>query len=166
MRSNATSSPAATATTASAAPACRRGALKTYEKVYPFGWLGILADVPPVSHELIYANTERGFALCSMRSPTLSRFYVQVRSDEKVEDWSDEAFWNELRSRLDPEAREHLVTGPSAGKKHRAAAQLRGRADALRPAVPGRRRRPHRAADGRQGAEPGGLGREVPLLAP
>jgi len=90
--------------------------LKTYEKVYPFGWLGILADVPPVSHELIYANTERGFALCSMRSPTRSRFYVQVRSDEKVDAWSDEAFWNELRSRLDPEAREHLVTGPSLEK--------------------------------------------------
>ena len=92
------------------------GALKTYEKVYPFGWLGILADVPPVAHELIYANTERGFALCSMRSPTRSRFYVQVRSEEKVENWSDEAFWNELRSRLDPEAREHLVTGPSLEK--------------------------------------------------
>ena len=90
--------------------------LKTYEKVYPFGWLGILADVPPVSHELIYANTERGFALCSMRSLTRSRFYVQVRSDEKVEAWSDEAFWNELRSRLDPEARQHLVTGPSLEK--------------------------------------------------
>jgi p-hydroxybenzoate 3-monooxygenase len=91
-------------------------ALKTYEKIYPFGWLGILADVPPVSHELIYANTERGFALCSMRSPTRSRFYVQVRSDEKVDSWSDEAFWNELRSRLDPEARQHLVTGPSLEK--------------------------------------------------
>jgi len=90
--------------------------LKTYEKVYPFGWLGILADVPPVSHELIYANTERGFALCSMRSPTRSRFYVQVRSDEKVQAWSDEAFWNELRNRLDPEAREHLVTAPSLEK--------------------------------------------------
>ena len=91
-------------------------ALKTYEKVYPFGWLGILADVPPVSHELIYANTERGFALCSMRSATRSRFYVQVRSEEKVENWSDDAFWSELRSRLDPEAREHLVTGPSLEK--------------------------------------------------
>jgi p-hydroxybenzoate 3-monooxygenase len=89
------------------------GALKTYEKVYPFGWLGILADVPPVSHELIYANTERGFALCSMRSPTRSRYYVQVPLEEKVENWSDGAFWDELGKRLDPEAREHLVTGPS-----------------------------------------------------
>jgi p-hydroxybenzoate 3-monooxygenase len=91
-------------------------ALKTYEKVYPFGWLGMLADVPPVSHELIYANTERGFALCSMRSLTRSRFYVQVPLQEKVENWSDETFWNELRSRLDAEAREHLVTGPSLEK--------------------------------------------------
>jgi p-hydroxybenzoate 3-monooxygenase len=91
-------------------------ALKTYEKVYPFGWLGMLADVPPVSHELIYANTERGFALCSMRSLTRSRFYVQVPLQEKVENWSDEAFWNELRSRLDAQAREHLVTGPSLEK--------------------------------------------------
>jgi len=93
-----------------------QSALKTYEKVYPFGWLGILADVPPVSHELIYANTERGFALCSMRSPSRSRFYVQVPLDEKVENWSDDAFWNELRNRLDPQARDHLVTGPSLEK--------------------------------------------------
>jgi p-hydroxybenzoate 3-monooxygenase len=90
--------------------------LKTYEKVYPFGWLGILADVPPVSPELIYANTERGFALCSMRSATRSRYYVQVPLTDKVEDWSDEAFWNELRARLDPQARERLVTGPSIEK--------------------------------------------------
>ena len=91
-------------------------ALTTYEKIYPFGWLGILADVPPVSHELIYANTGRGFALCSMRSPTRSRFYVQVPMEEKAENWSDDAFWNELRLRLDPEARDHLVTGPSLEK--------------------------------------------------
>jgi len=90
--------------------------LKTYEKVYPFGWLGILAEVPPVSHELIYANTERGFALCSMRSPARSRYYVQVPLSDKVEQWSDDAFWNELRSRLDPQAREHLVTGASIEK--------------------------------------------------
>ncbi len=92
------------------------GAITEYEKVYPFGWLGILADVPPVSHELIYANTERGFALCSMRSATRSRYYVQCPLDDKVESWSDDAFWNELRLRLDPEARDHLVTGPSIEK--------------------------------------------------
>jgi p-hydroxybenzoate 3-monooxygenase len=91
-------------------------AIRLYEKVYPFGWLGVLADVPPVSHELIYANTSRGFALCSQRSETRSRYYLQVSSDEKVENWSDEAFWNELRARLDPEARERLVTGPPLEK--------------------------------------------------
>jgi p-hydroxybenzoate 3-monooxygenase len=91
-------------------------ALKTYEKVYPFGWLGLLADVPPVCHELIYANTSRGFALCSMRSPTRSRYYLQVPLQEKVEDWTDDAFWGELRNRLDPEARERLVTGPALEK--------------------------------------------------
>jgi p-hydroxybenzoate 3-monooxygenase len=90
--------------------------LKTYEKIYPFGWLGVLADVPPVSDELIYANTDRGFALCSMRSHTRSRYYVQVPLQEKIEAWSDDAFWNELRSRLDSEARERLVTGPSIEK--------------------------------------------------
>ncbi|APW38349.1 4-hydroxybenzoate 3-monooxygenase [Rhodoferax koreense] len=91
-------------------------ALRTYEKVYPFGWLGVLADVPPVSHELIYANTGRGFALCSMRSAKRSRYYVQVPMEEKVENWSDAAFWAELRNRLDPEAAERLVTGPSLEK--------------------------------------------------
>ena len=93
-----------------------RGAITEYEKVYPFGWLGVLADVPPVSHELIYANTERGFALCSMRSTTRSRYYVQCELSDKVEQWSDDAFWAELRSRLDPQAREQLVTGPSIEK--------------------------------------------------
>jgi len=91
-------------------------ALRTYEKVYPFGWLGILADVPPVSHELIYANTERGFALCSMRSHTRSRYYVQVPLTDHVGQWTDDAFWNELQLRLDPQARESLVTGPSIEK--------------------------------------------------
>jgi p-hydroxybenzoate 3-monooxygenase len=92
------------------------GALRTYEKVYPFGWLGVLADVPPVSHELIYVNSERGFALCSQRSLTRSRYYLQCPLDDKVENWSDEAFWDELKNRLDPQARERLVTGPSIEK--------------------------------------------------
>ena len=91
-------------------------ALKTFERVYPFGWLGILSETPPVSHELIYSNHERGFALCSMRSATRSRHYVQCGLDEKVEAWSDDAFWDELRTRLDPEAAESLVTGPSIEK--------------------------------------------------
>ena len=91
-------------------------AITNYEKIYPFGWLGVLADVPPVSHELIYANTERGFALCSMRSETRSRYYVQCPLSDKVEHWSDDAFWTELKNRLDPEAREKLITGPSIEK--------------------------------------------------
>ncbi|PIT80865.1 4-hydroxybenzoate 3-monooxygenase [Limnohabitans sp. JirII-31] len=92
------------------------GSITEYEKVYPFGWLGILADVPPVSHELIYANTDRGFALCSMRSATRSRYYVQVPLTDKVEEWSDERFWADLKNHLDPEAQANLVTGPSIEK--------------------------------------------------
>ena len=86
--------------------------LTTYEKIYPFGWLGILSDVPPVDHELIYANHERGFALCSMRSETRSRYYIQCDLDDKVENWSDQAFWDELRRRLPNEAAERMVIGP------------------------------------------------------
>lgn len=86
--------------------------LTLYEKVFPFGWLGIMADVPPVSEELIYVNHQRGFALCSMRSPTRSRYYVQCAIDDRVENWSDDAFWAELRCRLPPAAAERLVTGP------------------------------------------------------
>ena len=93
-----------------------RGAIREFEKTYPFGWLGILSDTPPVHHELIYANSPRGFALCSQRSATRSRYYLQVPLTDKVENWSDEAFWQELRLRLDPQAREQLVTGPSIEK--------------------------------------------------
>jgi p-hydroxybenzoate 3-monooxygenase len=93
-----------------------KGAIKEFEKVYPFGWLGVLSDTPPVHHELIYANSTRGFALCSQRSATRSRYYLQVPLTDKVEQWSDEAFWAELRNRLDPEARDHLITGPSIEK--------------------------------------------------
>lgn len=93
-----------------------KGAIKEYEKVYPFGWLGILADVPPVSHELIYAHTDQGFALCSMRSATRSRYYIQVPLTDKVEEWSDERFWKALKEHLDPEAQANLVTGPSIEK--------------------------------------------------
>ncbi|WP_428879303.1 4-hydroxybenzoate 3-monooxygenase [Acinetobacter baumannii] len=90
--------------------------IKTFEKVYPFGWLGVLADVPPVADELIYVQSERGFALCSMRSETRSRYYLQVPLTDHVEDWSDEKFWDELKNRLDPESREKLVIGPSIEK--------------------------------------------------
>jgi p-hydroxybenzoate 3-monooxygenase len=90
--------------------------LKEYEKVYPFGWLGVLSRTRPVSPELIYARHERGFALCSLRSQVLSRYYVQVPLTDKVEDWSDEAFWAELKRRLPDEVAARLVTGPSIEK--------------------------------------------------
>jgi p-hydroxybenzoate 3-monooxygenase len=93
-----------------------RSAIKEFEKVYPFGWLGLLSDTPPVHHELIYVNSPRGFALCSQRSQTRSRYYLQVPLTDKVEEWTDEAFWQELKLRLDPEARDKLVTGPSIEK--------------------------------------------------
>ncbi|HEY1394155.1 MAG TPA: 4-hydroxybenzoate 3-monooxygenase, partial [Methylibium sp.] len=91
-------------------------AIRTFERVYPFGWLGLLSETPPVSHELIYSNHPRGFSLCSMRSTHRSRYYLQCPLDDKPENWSDEAFWEELRRRLDPQAREHLVTGPALEK--------------------------------------------------
>ncbi|WP_374663248.1 4-hydroxybenzoate 3-monooxygenase [Ramlibacter sp.] len=88
-----------------------------YEKVYPFGWLGVLADVPPVSpHAIVYGNSERGFSLCSMRSLTRSRYYVQCPLDDQVADWSDQRFWDELRRRLDPELAERVITGPTIEK--------------------------------------------------
>jgi len=90
--------------------------LETFERVYPFGWLGILADTPPVNEELVYATHERGFALCSMRSATRTRYYVQVGADETVEDWTDERFWSELKSRLPADLAERMVTGPSIEK--------------------------------------------------
>jgi p-hydroxybenzoate 3-monooxygenase len=92
------------------------GAIEIFERVYPFGWLGLLADVPPVSDELIYVNHERGFALCSMRSRTRSRYYLQCDASERPEDWPDEKFWAELRRRLDPVTIERLTAGPSIEK--------------------------------------------------
>jgi p-hydroxybenzoate 3-monooxygenase len=92
------------------------GELRTFERVYPFGWLGILADVPPAMHELVYSNHARGFALCSMRSMTRSRYYVQCGLDEKLENWSDARFWDELRARLPAEVAAAVVTGPSIEK--------------------------------------------------
>ena len=91
-------------------------AIETFERVYPFGWLGILSETPPVSHELIYSNHERGFALCTMRSMRRSRHYLQCPLDDRVEDWSDDRFWDELKRRLDQKAADSLVTGPSIEK--------------------------------------------------
>ena len=90
--------------------------LTHYERVYPFGWLGMLSDTPPVNHELIYAHHERGFVLCSQRSTTRSRYYLQVPLTEKVEDWSDERFWEELKTRLPQDVAEKIVTGRSLEK--------------------------------------------------
>jgi p-hydroxybenzoate 3-monooxygenase len=87
-----------------------------FERVYPFGWLGILADVPPCDHELIYSNHERGFALASMRSVSRSRYYVQVSLDDKIEDWPDSRIWDELAIRLGPQAAARMTTGPSIEK--------------------------------------------------
>lgn len=87
-----------------------------FEKVYPFGWLGVLSETPPVDDELIYANSERGFALCSMRNANLSRYYVQCPLTDRVEDWSDDAFWEELKRRIPEKAADTLITGPTIEK--------------------------------------------------
>jgi len=89
---------------------------KEYEKIYPFGWLGVLSETSPVNHELIYANSDRGFALCSMRSDVLSRYYVQCPMSDTVDKWSDEAFWDELKRRIPEEHADKLITGPSIEK--------------------------------------------------
>jgi p-hydroxybenzoate 3-monooxygenase len=92
-------------------------AITLFSKEYPFGWLGVLADVPPVSpHAVIYGNSERGFSLCSMRSLTRSRYYVQCPMTDTVADWSDERFWTELKARLDPDTASRIITGPSIEK--------------------------------------------------
>ncbi|HEY2884275.1 MAG TPA: 4-hydroxybenzoate 3-monooxygenase [Rhizomicrobium sp.] len=91
-------------------------AIETFEREYPFGWLGILSETPPVSRELIYSNHARGFALCTMRSTRRSRYYLQCPLDDHVEDWSDERFWDELKRRLDQKAADTIVTGPSIEK--------------------------------------------------
>jgi len=93
-----------------------QGSIRQFEKVYPFGWLGVLADVPPVDHELLYASSEAGFALCSMRSPSRSRYYVQCSLDEQAEAWTDDAFWRELERRLPAHVAAKLTTGASIEK--------------------------------------------------
>ena len=91
-------------------------ALTTFERIYPFGWMGVLTDTPPVAHEIVYANHARGFALCSMRSQTRSRYYVQCALTETVDDWSDSRFWDELRRRLPAALADSLVIGPPIEK--------------------------------------------------
>jgi p-hydroxybenzoate 3-monooxygenase len=87
-----------------------------FERLYPFGWMGVLSETPPVSHELIYARHPRGFALCSMRNPNLSRYYVQCTADTDAASWSDQQFWDELRRRIPDDAASSLITGPSIEK--------------------------------------------------
>jgi p-hydroxybenzoate 3-monooxygenase len=94
----------------------KRSAIETFERVYPFGWLGILSDTPPVSPELIYSNHARGFALCTMRSTRRSRYYVQCQLDDHIDQWPDDRFWDELKRRIDQKAADELVTGPSIEK--------------------------------------------------
>ena len=89
---------------------------REYEKLYPFGWLGVLSETPPVHDELIYASSDRGFALCSMRNENLSRYYIQCSLSDSPEDWTDRAFWQELKRRIPEEYAERLVTGPSIEK--------------------------------------------------
>ncbi|MEO9865468.1 MAG: 4-hydroxybenzoate 3-monooxygenase [Yoonia sp.] len=93
-----------------------RDVRREYEKIYPFGWLGILSETPPVNHELIYANSPRGFALCSMRNENLSRYYIQCDLTDKPEDWTDDAFWAELKRRIPADQARKLITGPSIEK--------------------------------------------------
>jgi p-hydroxybenzoate 3-monooxygenase len=93
-----------------------QSAIRTFERVYPFGWLGILSETPPVSPELIYTNHARGFSLCTMRSMHRSRYYLQCPLDDAIEQWPDQRFWDELKRRLDREAADHLITGPSIEK--------------------------------------------------
>ena len=110
-----------------------------FERTYLFAWLGILAEAPPASDELIYASHERGFALLSMRSPTLGRLYFQVEPGEDLAGWPDERVWAELHARLETGDGWKVAEGRAPEGRHRHA-QLRRRADAARPAVPGRRR--------------------------
>lgn len=107
---------------------CRKSvpesAITTYEKLYPFGWLGMLSETRPVAQEVVYANTERGFALCSMRSMTRSRYYIQCDVDDRVENWSDDAFWDEFRRRLPPEMADRWRPAPPSRKASRRCAVL------------------------------------------
>ena len=128
--------------------------VRTYERDYPFGWLGFLSETPPVSNELIYANSTRGFALCSMRNPHLSRYYVQCPLDTTVEDWPDDRFWTELKSRLPRLVSNRMVIGPSIEKSITPLRSFVAEPLRFGQPVPGGRRRPHRPADRRQGSQP------------
>ena len=131
--------------------------LREYERVYPFGWLGVLSRTKPVSPELIYAKHERGFALCSLRSQVLSRYYIQVPLDGHGRGLVGRRVLGGAEAAPAGRGRGAADHRPVDREEHRAAAQLRRRADALRPAVPRRRRRPYRAADRRARAQQRGV---------
>ena len=132
--------------------------LRTYEREYPFGWLGILAAVAPSSDELVYAHHERGFALHSLRSPELSRLYVQCRPDEDIAEWPDERIWEELQLRLGLDGWT-LAEGPILEKGVTGMRSFVVEPMQLRPPLPRRRCRAHRPADRREGPEPRDRGR-------
>ena len=141
-------------------------AIKTFERQYPFGWLGVLAEVPPADRELVYANHVGGFALCSMRSTHRSRYYIQCPLDDRIEDVERPALLGRIAPASAGGRRRSRHHGAVIRKVDRAAALLRRRADAVRAPVPGRRRRAHRAADRRQGPQSGGQRRALPLFGP
>ena len=126
-------------------PSIPEGVLQTFDTTYPFAWLGILAQVAPSSHELVYASHDRGFALLSMRTPEISRLYLQCEPDEDPEAWSDDRIWSELQTRLVRSDGWTLKTRSNPSKRRNRNAQLRSRADAIRPAFPRRRRSAHRS---------------------
>ena len=132
--------------------------LKEYERVYPFGWLGLLSDTPPVCHELIYGNHKDGFYLCSQRSQTRSRYYLQCSLDEKVEEWPDDRFWQVLQSRLPEDIADDLVTGPSLEKKCRSATQFCSRTHASWTSNACRGCGSYCATHRSQRPQPGGIG--------
>ena len=142
-------------------PSIPAGVLQEYSREYPFGWLGILAAVAPSNDELVYSHHERGFALLSLRTPELSRLYIQCRPDEDLAEWPDERIWEELQLRLGLDGLD-ARGGPGAREGRHRDAELRRRADAVRPPLPRRRRRAHRAADGREGPEPRAPRRQPP----
>ena len=138
-------------------PAMPDALLRVYERVYPFGWLGVLTNSPPSEHELIYANHDRGFALISMRSPTVQRMYLQCAPDEDVAQWSDDRIWSELNARTaTADGAFALQQGPITQKIGDRDAFVHRNPDAARPVVSARRCGAYRAADRRQGDEPRG----------
>ena len=143
-------------------PPARR---REFEKTYPFGWLGILAETPPLP-ELVYANSPRGFALASQRGPSMSRYYVQCPLDTDLKDWPDERFWTELRARYPKAVADAILTGPSIEKSIAPPAQFRIGTHVVRTPLSRRRCGPHRATYRRQGAQPGHLGRLLPVARP